>query len=543
MGTKEGRFGKGLLVMLAAATAMIGSCVSYDPTPVDTYVGPSGVSPTAPPTQAATSPATAPSAELPAVPPEGPIHLNVYQALVIALNNNKALVVDKYNPPIRRTFEDEDLSAFDPVLFGGLLGARSRTISSDPSNRFAVTDGNGVVGLTEFLPTGTHLFATAGGAVADDTNNGEGDNSRLGLSATQSLLRGYGLDVNLAALHQARLDTLSSEYELRGLAISVLAQTEESYWDYVLSLRQLEIVTESLDLAQKQLDEINARIRAERMPETERAAAEAEVALRREDVIDANSAIAKNRLALLRLVSPPGPGMFDRPVAVEQQPIVKDIPIDPLEEHLSLAERMRPDLNQARLLVNRNELDIVTTRNGMLPQLDLFVALGKSGYADSFGRSSGDVFTHGSYDATVGVVGSYPLGNRGPRAAFDRAVQTRDQSLKAVDNLAQLVEVDVRTSYIEVLRTREQIVATAATRKLQEVKLDSETKKFQAGRSTSLQVAQVQRDLEASQLNEVQAMVNCLKAYVELYRLDGSLLERRGIAAPGKDPVRLTAKQ
>jgi outer membrane protein TolC len=542
MGQKERHAGKGLLVMLAAAAGLIGSCVSYDPRAVDTYIGPAPAARSAPATQAATSAAAASSEDVPAVPAEGTIRLNVYQALVIALNNNKALVVDKYNPPIRRTFEDQELSAFDPVLFGGLLGGRSRSISSDPSSHFAVSDANGQFGLTEFLPTGTHLAASVGGGFANDTNNGEADSARVGLSATQSLLRGYGLDVNLAALHQARIDTLSSEYELRGLAISVLAQTEEAYWDYVLSLRQLEIVRKSLELAEDQLDQVNKRIRAERMPETERAAAEAEVALRREDLIDANSAIAKNRLSLLRLVSPPGPGMFTREVAVEQQPILKDIPLDPVEEHVSLAQRMRPDLNQAKLLVNRNELDIVTTRNGMLPRLDLFVSLGKSGYADSFGRATGDVFTHGSYDATVGIAGDYPLGDRGPRAQFDRAVSTRDQSIKAVDNLAQLVEVDVRGSYIEVLRTREQIVATAASRKLQEVKLDSETKKWMAGRSTSLQVAQVQRDLEASQLNEVQAMVSCLKAYVELYRLDGSLLERRGIVAPGKEPVKMTAK-
>jgi len=214
--------------------------------------------------------------------------------------------------------------------------------------------------------------------------------------------------------------------------------------------------------------------------------------------------------------------------------------VDPLAEHLALADRLRPELNQARLQINRDELDIVKTRNGLLPQLDLFVTLGKSGFADSFGRAAGDVFARGGYDALVGVSGSYPLGNRAPRAQFDRATMGRDQSIKALENLAQLVEVDVRTSYIEVERTRQQITATAATRKLQEEKLRSEQEKFRVGRSTSLQVAQVQRDLENSQLAEVQAVVGCLKAYVELYRLDGSLLERRGFSAPGKGMVQLT---
>jgi outer membrane protein TolC len=102
-----------------------------------------------------------------------------------------------------------------------------------------------------------------------------------------------------------------------------------------------------------------------------------------------------------------------------------------------------------------------------------------------------------------------------------------------------LVEVDVRTAYLEIARSQEQVVATAATRKLQEEKLRVETEKFRLGKSTSLLVAQAQRDLVSSQLDEIQAVVNYLKAIVELYRLEGSLLERRGIAGPGAVPVQL----
>jgi len=50
-------------------------------------------------------------------------------------------------------------------------------------------------------------------------------------------------------------------------------------------------------------------------------------------------------------------------------------------------------------------------------------------------------------------------------------------------------------------------------------------------------VAQAQRDLLESQISETQAIANQLKALVELYRLEGSLLERRGIMAPGREPV------
>ena len=73
MRKKEGRTGKGMLWLLAATTVAVGSCVSYDVTRVDTYLGPAGLAGAAPTTQAASYPASAPAAELPAVAPSGPI--------------------------------------------------------------------------------------------------------------------------------------------------------------------------------------------------------------------------------------------------------------------------------------------------------------------------------------------------------------------------------------------------------------------------------------------------------------------------------------
>ena len=53
-------------------------------------------------------------------------------------------------------------------------------------------------------------------------------------------------------------------------------------------------------------------------------------------------------------------------------------------------------------------------------------------------------------------------------------------------------------------------------------------------------VAQAQRDLLVSRIAEVQALANYLKALIDLYRQDGSLLERRGISAPGREPVQIS---
>ncbi len=54
------------------------------------------------------------------------------------------------------------------------------------------------------------------------------------------------------------------------------------------------------------------------------------------------------------------------------------------------------------------------------------------------------------------------------------------------------------------------------------------------GDSTSLLVAQAQRDLLAARLAEVESIVNYRIALVELFLAEGSLLERRGMAmGPG----------
>ena len=139
--------------------------------------------------------------------------------------------------------------------------------------------------------------------------------TRLSLTATQSLLRGYGLDVNLASLRQARLDTRSSEYELRGFAESLVAQTEEAYWDCALAQQQIQITEKSLDLANDQLRETLDRIQLGNVAATEKVAAEAEVALRQEDLINARSAFDAARLQLLRLLSPSGKHVRARPGA------------------------------------------------------------------------------------------------------------------------------------------------------------------------------------------------------------------------------------
>ena len=366
--------------------------------------------------------------------------------------------------------------------------------------------------------------------------------TRAGLTVTQALLRGVGLNTNLASLRQARIDTLSSLYELRGFAESLIARTERAYWDYALAKRQIEIVAVSLELAEQQLRETEERIKIGTLAEIELAAAKAEIALRRVALINARTTLATARLRLLRLLNPPGEDLWDREIILRDHPIVPDVILDEVESHVEVALLWRPDLNQARLGVQRGDLEIVKTKNGLLPVMDLFITLGKTGYADSFGSSVSDLDGDG-YDISGELILAYPVFNRDAGARHQRAMFSRNQAMEAVGNLAQLVQVDVRTAYIEVERAEEQVSATAAARKLQEEKLRAETEKFRVGRSTTFLVAAAQRDLVTTQISEIQAVVDYLKALVDLYRVDGSLLERLHISAPGRESVDLSVER
>jgi len=82
---------------------------------------------------------------------------------------------------------------------------------------------------------------------------------------------------------------------------------------------------------------------------------------------------------------------------------------------------------------------------------------------------------------------------------------------------------------VEVKRTSEQINASTATRQLREEVLRTEEEKFRVGTSTALLVSQAGRDLIASQIAEVEAVIAYRKALLELYRADGTLLDRRAI--------------
>jgi outer membrane protein TolC len=123
----------------------------------------------------------------------------------------------------------------------------------------------------------------------------------------------------------------------------------------------------------------------------------------------------------------------------------------------------------------------------------------------------------------------FPLLNRAAKAKHAAAGWSLDQANAALHNMEQLVQVDVRSAHVDVEQADSQVKAADATSRLREKTLALEQEKFRLGRSTTLLVAQAQRDLVESQIERAKAVIGARKALLDLHRLEGSLLAHRGI--------------
>jgi len=471
-----------------------------------------------------------PLKNLPGSNPKVSLNLSLDQALVMALESSAGLRVERYNPILAKFSEQIERSVFDPRFFSELGVAKNRIQENDAGTwtQTGEQDHLAVAGIDQRLPSGTDIGITISHTREDIDPGSEEQQLRMGMTVTQSLLQGYGSAVNLASIRQAQLNTAASQYELRGITEALLADTEKAYWNHVLARQEINIFENSLEVAKKQLSEVEQRIEIGTLPRVEAAIARVEVDLREQALINAKAKFEESRLRLLFYVHPKE-GVDDDPQLFTTSTAPPDPePLGKAKDHLTLADKFRSDLQETRLRIRQNQLEIVKTRNGFLPRLDLFISLGNSGYADSFSRSF-KAFNPDTYDLSGGIRFSQTLGNRGPKARDLAANITLEQTRESLKNLKLIIQRDVRLALNDLDRVRQQIWATRVTRIHQEESLKAEQERFEAGTSTGLLVAQAQRDLLATIIREVQVIIDYQKALVTLYLAEGSLLERRGV--------------
>lgn len=460
-----------------------------------------------------------------------PETLSLETSVRLALLHHPDLRIREFEPLIAGTFLAREQARFAPEVFGE--GSR-REIRSTETARATGEQFNAEIeqtrligGLRQRLSTGTDLELSA--AQLSDASNRAPDQeeARLSLSLTQALLQGRGREANLLAVDRARLDIDLSEAELSAFTEAVVADVETAYWQLWLAHQTIRISENALEVAEKQLQELRARIEVGTHPRNDEAVAMAEVSRRRQVLIDARANLATRENRLIQLIAPQSDAFTAlRP---ESEP---DLPVTDPEDtpglRVALAHQSRFDLREAQLRAAQRRLDTRLTRNGLLPRLDFFATLSKSGFGPDSGEAWSDLDGDG-YDIQAGLRFQRSLGNR---PAESRALEARFreyQARLAIDNLANQIRHEVRLALNERERSLQQLDAAAETRRLQELTVQAEIERFDAGTGTALMVAQAQRDLLSAQIDEQRARVQARLALLALYRAEGSLLDRRGI--------------
>lgn len=445
-------------------------------------------------------------------------------AILTMLARNRSLAVQRFAPELSALSIEQARAAFDPDLLASV--SYSRSVS--PGSPLASRSVAGSAQITEAAPTGTDV--TLSGNLSRGRAGSADWQSAGSWSAgiNQSLLRGVGLDVNLVTLRQARNSAARSTHELRGFVLGLVQQVENAYWDLVLARETLGIRVFSLQLSREQLQLNYDRIGVGSLSPDAIFSAEADLASREADLVDARAAVRTRTIDLIRLLDPDAPAQWSIQFNPADAPVVAEVDLI-ADVSASLAGLYRPEIAQSRLDLANRDLEVVRTRNGLLPRLDAFANYGLS----SAGSSIGDATQHlgdGEYpDYQVGLQFEMAPLNRAERARDRGARFQQQQAEAALRNLEQQVESEVRRTAIEVQRQWQRIPATRQALKSQQEALLAEQNRFALGKSTNLDVQQVHRDLVQAQLDEATARIRYIEAITALYHAEGTLLDRRGI--------------
>jgi len=459
-------------------------------------------------------------------------NVSIQDSILKALENNPTVTIQRVKSQITSNAVEEQRAQFDPQVSASANRSKAKTeaqLGTRPEPLQLTTERSRIsLGISETLPTGTTLSINSNMTGSVSSLYTDQASGNLEVSLTQSLLQGFGTGANLASLRKAKIDVDISQAELKAVAENLVSRVEKAYWSLYLAGEKISIQKESLALAERQLNESMERVAVGKLAEIELAAVNAEEASRREALIDAQGAYEKARLQFLYLLNPQGQDMWSMLPVTMDKPFVPEDAMDAVTVHEQLGLKYRSDLQQARLSMEKGELEVQQTKNGLLPRLDFFLTYGKSSYAESFNDATPDPGSPYS-SLSSGLTLTIPIFNRKAKARYNNSLKSMEQMELSLKNMEKLVELDVRSAYIEAVRSRHMIEATMVTRELQQKNMDAELEKFRVGKSTNFLVLQAQRNFTAAKLDESGAMVGYLNALINLYQMQGTLLERRGI--------------
>ena len=368
----------------------------------------------------------------------------------------------------------------------------------------------------------------------------------LDLQVTQNLLQGFGKAVNGRNIRVQRNNVKVGDLQFKQQVIVTVSAALNLYWDLVsfnedVLARQKEVAT-----AQQLLDDNKRQVQIGALAEIEVTRAEAQLYSSQQDLVVAQTNLQQQEIILKNALCRNG-------IAAAGLENVHIVPLDriqvpssddlrPLVELVNQALSNRTEIQQLRLDIDSNEMNLVGIKNSLKPTLQVFAELtnnaltgelsalgalapGADYLSGGYGNLLAQIFRRNFPNYSAGLSLNIPLRNRAAQSDYATSeLELRQNQLNLRKNTNQ-VTVDVQNAVIGLQQARVRYDAASKARQLQEQTLAGDQRRFQLGATTVFQVIQDQRDLASSQSTEVQAMANYTHARISLDQALGTTLD------------------
>jgi HAE1 family hydrophobic/amphiphilic exporter-1 len=528
-----------------------------------------------------------PSAERVGVDINDQTPMTLNEAIGLALQNNNDIDGTRINVQIAEFQLNAARGVYDPIFssesyFENRTTPTSSTLGGAQNGSVKQTDATGAVRFGGFTPFAGGSYQLDFSSTRLTTNNQNVTlnpqfPTALTFTYTQPLWRGLRIDNNRRTIQIAKKNLSLTDAQFRQRAIEVIAQVEQSYWELVFALRNLQVQIDAVKQARLQVESNQRLVEKGVLAPIDIVAASTQVTTFEQNVYSAQEAVTRAENTLKTLILPDRKAeLWSRPIT-PVTPINLEAPRVPLEQALTAALQNRPELSQLQTSAEINQIDNRYFRDLTKPQIDLigtYTAVGLSGAAvqaaqnpnsansilrarvnqlsalaglppldanatgstvppnlvGGYPQSLSNLLGQDFPTYRVGVRIELPLRNRTAEANLGEslAVGRRIENLRAQQE--QVIEAEVRNA-TQTLRSAEaRLSAAAAARSSAEQQYESEQRQFKAGTTTVYLVLQRQTELLAAQGRELQAQTDLNKAIADFQRATGSTLEANNVA-------------
>ncbi len=470
------------------------------------------------------------------------------EAVQSTLANHPLLRLQEAQVEITRGQQEQASGQFDLLTVGGFSQDRAVAPLSPGQQEQNALSGlqgsNQTNNLTSSNISTAQLFRSGLvltskfqlGRSTDNLFNTAGLNSSgLSLSVTVPLMRGRGHNAIAAQEDAAQKDIDAAMLDLNQLVAQLVANTANSYWNFVAARKNL-IITEEAELRGKAyLHNVQELVAADHVPRNDLNEVTANLAQRSSNRVAATQQLvaAQQQLALDMGLNPgqllrdlPGPAN-DFPDGENQQ-----LPSDDfadLQYYLDQALQRRADYLASERRAAGKEILLKAAANSLLPQINLNFSGGYAGLQG--GRQVTDFFSSAAAgvqgpNATAGIYYTFSGRNQAARGALRQVQgQMRQAELQSGElhrNISASIVVavrGVRNAILRLRKARESVESFAAA-------LSGERLKYSGGIGSILNILTVEDKLTAAMTDQIQAQLAYALALTQFRFVTGTFVAR-----------------